>query len=72
MNYPNILRTRLLSQSNIDFLVNTILSNFKISGTAIDKCINIIKNNFIKYLDNIDTTLPSLLRSSCMKCAIKR
>lgn len=54
MDYRNILGDHLLSKSNIDFLVNKILSNFKISTKAISKCTNIITNNFNKYLDNID------------------
>ena len=54
MDYKNILYSQLLSQTNINFLVNTILSNFKISNKAINKCVNIITNNLVKYLENID------------------
>lgn len=54
MDYKSTLRYQLLSQSNIDFLVGTILETFKISQKAISKCTNIITNNLNKYLDNID------------------
>ncbi|XWV26161.1 putative low complexity protein [Tupanvirus soda lake] len=56
MDYKVILKEQLLSKTNIDFLLNTILSNFKISSNAktIDKCVNIIANNMRKYLENID------------------
>lgn len=53
MNYQNILKLQLLSPNNINFLVNTILTNFKISQKAINKCTNIVTNNLNKYLDNI-------------------
>lgn len=54
MEYKNILSSQLLSETNVNFLVNTILENFKISSKAIMKCTNIITNNLIKYLNNID------------------
>jgi hypothetical protein len=54
MDYKSILQFQLLSQSNITFLVNTILTNFKISGKALEKCTNIITNNLTKYLDNLE------------------
>src|ERR1700753_2001214 len=56
MDYKLLLKEQLLSKSNIDLLLNTILINFKISNNTktIDKCINIIANNMIKYLENID------------------
>lgn len=54
MDYRDILQTHLLSKSNIDFLVDNILANFKISSKAIAKCINIITNNFIKDWNNLD------------------
>uniref|UniRef100_A0A6C0LQR1 Uncharacterized protein n=1 Tax=viral metagenome TaxID=1070528 RepID=A0A6C0LQR1_9ZZZZ len=54
MNYQSILKEYLLSQTNIDYIINLMLSKFKISQKAIPKCINIISNNFIKYLNEID------------------
>ncbi|XWV24915.1 putative low complexity protein [Tupanvirus deep ocean] len=56
MDYKVVLQEQLLSKTNIDFLLNTILSNFKISNNAktIDKCVNILTNNMRKYLENID------------------
>lgn len=54
MDYKNALRAQLLSKTNIDFIVNNILMNFKISNKAVNKCINIITNNLLKYLDNLD------------------
>ena len=54
MNYKDILRNQLLSQTNINFLVTTVLTNFKISNKAITKCTTIIVNNLSKYLENID------------------
>lgn len=52
--YKNILRTQLLSELNINFLVSIILTNFKISSKAVTKCIKIITGNLNKYLENID------------------
>src|SRR5271154_975704 len=54
MDYKIILRSKLLSKINIDFLVNIIVSNFKISQKATPKCINIIVENFNKYLNNLE------------------
>jgi hypothetical protein len=54
MDYKNVLQEQLLSETNIDFLVSAILANFKISNKAISKCINIITNNMIKYIELID------------------
>ena len=54
MDYKNALKLQLLSKSNVDFLVNTILNHFKVSNKAINKCINIITNNLSRYLDNIE------------------
>lgn len=54
MDYQHILRAHLLSKSNIDFLVSTILSHFKISPKAVTKCVNIITNNFVRDLNNLD------------------
>ena len=54
MNYKTILSEQLLSTSNIDFLINTILANFKISTKAVSKCVNIITGNMIKYIDLIE------------------
>lgn len=54
MDYKNILRSQLLSDININFLVNLILTNFKISKKAISKCVNIISGNLNKYLENIN------------------
>ena len=54
MNYKDILRNQLLSKTNIDFLVNTVLTNFKISNKAITKCTTIINNYLSKYLENIN------------------
>ena len=52
-NYQSLLRSQLLSDTNINYVVNIVLSNFKISTKAVDKCINIIRNNFNSYLDKI-------------------
>lgn len=54
MDYKTILKQHLLSQTNIDFLINTILSNYRISNKAISKCITIITNNIIKDLENLE------------------
>ena len=54
MDYRNILITHLLSDQNIDNIVNTIINNYKISQKAIPKCINIISNYFNKYVDNLE------------------
>lgn len=54
MDYKTVLQFQLLSKTNIDYLVNTILQNFKISQKALSKCINIITNNLTKYLENLD------------------
>lgn len=54
MDYKTVLKEQLLSKTNIDFLVGTILANFKISTTAINKCINIINNNMLQYLNLLD------------------
>lgn len=54
MDYKQIFRSNLLSKTNIDFLVSTILKNFKISQKAVPKCVNIITANLNKYLENID------------------
>jgi hypothetical protein len=53
MDYKSELKEQLLSKTNINFLVNTILKNFKISNKAVGKCVNIITSNMIKYLNNI-------------------
>ena len=54
MDYRNILITHLLSNQNIDNIVNIIINNYKISQKAIPKCINIISNYFNKYVDNLE------------------
>lgn len=56
MDYKNVLTNHLLSQTNIDFIIKNILSNFKIKNNenTINKCINIITNNFGKYLENLN------------------
>ena len=54
MNYPDLLKTQLLSKSNIDYLINLILSNFRISRKAVDKCTHIIESNFNRYLTNLE------------------
>jgi hypothetical protein len=55
MDYANILRSQLLSQTNIEFLTSMIFKNFKIGQQAIQKCVSIIIANLNRYLDNIET-----------------
>lgn len=54
MDYQKLLQNQLLSSNNIDYLVELIISNFRISKKATIKCINIITNNLSTYLNNID------------------
>src|SRR5579872_2777599 len=51
---PNILKSQLLSKSNIDYLLNLILSNFRLSPKAVSKCTHIIESNFNRYLNNLE------------------
>lgn len=53
MDYKSVLKEQLLSKTNLDFLVNIILTNFKISNKAVGKCVNIITGNMKKYLNNL-------------------
>lgn len=53
MDYKNILEINLLSDNNINFLTNYFYSKFKITKSAMEKCRNIIINNFKLYLKNI-------------------
>ena len=53
MDYKVILKSQLLSNDNINFIVSQILQDFTISKKAVNKCSDIVTNNLIKYLDNI-------------------
>ena len=54
MNYETMLQVYLLSEKNIDYLVNNIITNYKISNKAINKCRNIISDYLNKYLHNLN------------------
>lgn len=53
-DYKSILRYYLLSKKNVDFIVNKLMTNFKISYSAISKCTKIVIDNLTNYLENID------------------
>ena len=53
-NHKNILKTQLLSQANIDFIVNTIRREIILSDKSLSKCSNIITGYLSKYIDNVD------------------
>jgi len=53
MDYRLKLRSEVLSEKNINQLVESILSNYRISQKAITKCINIVINNMTKYLTHL-------------------
>ncbi|AUV58492.1 hypothetical protein [Bandra megavirus] len=54
MDYARELYNSLLSDTNINYLLGIIITNFKISNKASQKCAKIIKNYLISYFDNID------------------
>ncbi len=54
MDFEKILQDQLLSKTNIDYLIQLILTNFKISNKAINKCISIIKSYMYGYLQNLE------------------
>ncbi|AZL89311.1 ankyrin repeat protein [Megavirus baoshan] len=54
MDYAEELYNNLLSDTNINYLLNIIITNYKISNNASHKCIKIIKNYLISYFNNID------------------
>lgn len=57
MDYKNILSTTMISDGNIDYIVELISKNFKINQKAIHKCKNMITDNIKKYLNGI-TSYP--------------
>lgn len=54
INYQDLLRSQLLSKINIDFLMETIVANFRLSPRAINKCLSIITKYLESYLERID------------------
>ncbi len=53
MDYKTKLKDDLLSEININFLVNTILTNFKIHNKAANKCANILIGYMSENINNI-------------------
>jgi hypothetical protein len=53
MNYSNILIKELLSEDNLNFLLENILSIFRIGSKGIPKCKIVVKNFLESYLGNI-------------------
>jgi hypothetical protein len=49
-----ILKSQILSMTNINFLVNMIRQQIKLSEKAIPKCINIITGYLSRYVENLD------------------
>ncbi|ANB50655.1 hypothetical protein [Powai lake megavirus] len=54
MDYARELYNNLLSDTNINHLLGIILTNYKISNNASQKCAKIIKNYLTSYFNNID------------------
>jgi len=54
MDYKKILIDMLMSDSNINHMVNMVLNNYKINKKVSDKCANFIKTKLKYYSNNID------------------
>lgn len=54
MDFANSLQVQLLSETNIQFIVNKLLADYRISQKAIGKCKNIVINYLQQYLNNIN------------------
>lgn len=54
MDYKQVLHDNLFSQINVDFLIQTIMTNFKLKQNAIRKSVSIVISYLESYMPRID------------------